>query len=148
MISLCRHCGFQEHVAKQFVTGCEDHDGHEYIEVNETRVGPIGPGTPAARMRWLWSELDRIEPLLVELGGYEPFSSQASGRIEFAFLRLLKKVTELHEAYGRSKYSLEGNDAVEKAIYALNQLTIANDNDTREHDGEEAQARDATGDMG
>lgn len=91
MVSICRFCGFQEHVARQFVTGCEQHEhGHEYVEVNSRQVGPVGGGTPAARMRWLWDQLREFEDLLIERGGLRPFSSSSTGMPEVALLRVLE----------------------------------------------------------
>lgn len=88
LIRLCRFCGFQEHVARQFVNGCEQHDeGHDYVEVNADHVGPVGPGTPAARMRWLWDQLRDYEDVLVAWGGYNPVSSRST--IEMAILQTL-----------------------------------------------------------
>lgn len=96
MESLCRFCGFQEHVARQFRRGCEHNaSGHEYVEINPEQIGPVGPGTPAARMRWLWEELDKRETLLTERGGYNPFSSR--GTIEQALLRVLDGVRAMEQ---------------------------------------------------
>lgn len=92
----CRFCGFPEHVAERMVDGCEHHQGgHEYVEINSRQLGPVGPGTPAARMRWFWDALDPYRELLEREAGYNPISSRAAdGMVEVAVIRLLEQVRE------------------------------------------------------
>ena len=38
-------------------------------------TGPIGAGTPHARMRWFWDRMERHKDLIAELTGWSPISS-------------------------------------------------------------------------
>jgi hypothetical protein len=48
-----------------FWPGLHDHD----------KVGPIGDGTPHARMCWFWERMRGHERLIAELTGWSPVSS-------------------------------------------------------------------------
>lgn len=91
MATLCRFCGFGRDVAERMVGGCESHGGgHEYVEVNRHAVGAVGGGTPAARMRWFWDELEPHYALL-ESVGFDRLSSSVAAMPEVAVLRFLQR---------------------------------------------------------
>jgi hypothetical protein len=45
---------------------------------NREKIGPIGDGTPHARMEWFWERMRDHEDLIMELTDYHPFSSKGT----------------------------------------------------------------------
>lgn len=92
MVKLCRFCGRASTVIGDT---CEHNtDGHEYVEVNGHQVGPVGPGTPAARMRWLWDELRRHEAWLAAHSDYNAVRSNYTGMMEVMLVQALDRMVE------------------------------------------------------
>ena len=44
-------------------------------QTDREEVGPIGDGTPHARMHWFWARMRQHEALIEELTGWSPISS-------------------------------------------------------------------------
>lgn len=44
-------------------------------QADHEETGPIGDGTPHARMHWFWQRMEGHEELIAELTGWSPYSS-------------------------------------------------------------------------
>lgn len=60
---------------------------------NREETGPIGAGTPHARMEWFWERMKPHKPLIEELTGWSPVSStyRFEAAIADAFDKLAKE---------------------------------------------------------
>lgn len=57
-------------------------------------VGPIGDGTPHARMQWFWARMRGHQALIEELTGWNPVSS--TYRFEAAIADAFDRLVEEH----------------------------------------------------
>ena len=57
------------------------------------KYGPIGAGTPHARMQWFWERMRSQEAVIAKLTGYSPFSSR--GTFESAIADAFDKLVEM-----------------------------------------------------
>lgn len=65
-------------------------------QADREETGPIGDGTPHARMQWFWERMKGHEGLIAELTEWSPFSS--SIRFEEAIADAFDKLAAEHKA--------------------------------------------------
>ncbi len=66
--------------------------GGEPGYTDHEEVGPIGAGTPHARMQWFWERMRPHEKLIEEMTGWSPISSKY--RFEAAVADAFDKLAE------------------------------------------------------
>ena len=80
-------------------------------QADREEVGPIGDGTPHARMHWLWKRMRFHEDLIAELTGYSSVSS---------FYRFEAAIADAFDRLAMERASREVTDAmVDEALDAF-----------------------------